>query len=161
MCVCTHMCSVMPDSLWPMNCSPPGSSVHGILPARILKWVAISFSGGSSPPRDRTHISRIAGRHFSLWATREALRKWESTPGLLPGKSHGQRSLVGYSPWGRKESDMTERLHFLSFCREIYSTSNSSKFSVTWKLKLFFSNQARDGEFISLRNTLCNTFLIL
>ena len=41
-------------------------------------------------------------------------RKWLSTPVLLPGKSHGQRSLVGYSPWGRKESDMTERLHFLS-----------------------------------------------
>ena len=36
-------------------------------------------------------------------------RKWQSTPVLLPGKSHGQRSLVGYSPWGRKESDMTER----------------------------------------------------
>ena len=40
-------------------------------------------------------------------------RKWQSTPGLLPGKSHGQRSLVGYSPWDRKESDTTERpLHF-------------------------------------------------
>ena len=38
-------------------------------------------------------------------------RKWQSTPVLLSGKSHGQRSLVGYSPWGRKESDMTERLH--------------------------------------------------
>ena len=36
----------------------------------------------------------------------------ESTPVLLPGKSHGQRSLIGYSPWGRKESDSTERLHF-------------------------------------------------
>ena len=36
-------------------------------------------------------------------------RKWQSTPVLLPGKSHGQRSLVGYSPWGRKESDTTER----------------------------------------------------
>ena len=40
-------------------------------------------------------------------------RKWQSTPGLLPGKSHGQRSLVGYSPWGRKELDTTERLHSL------------------------------------------------
>ena len=39
-------------------------------------------------------------------------RKWQYTPVLLPGKSHGQRSLVGYSLWGRKESDMTERLHF-------------------------------------------------
>ena len=38
--------------------------------------------------------------------------KWQSTPVLLPGKSHGQRSLAGYSPWGRKESDTTERLHF-------------------------------------------------
>ena len=39
-------------------------------------------------------------------------RKWQSTPALLPGKSHGRRSLIGYSPWGCKESDTTERLHF-------------------------------------------------
>jgi len=39
-------------------------------------------------------------------------RKWQPTPVLLPGKSHGWRRLVGYSPQGRKESDMTERLHF-------------------------------------------------
>ena len=39
-------------------------------------------------------------------------RQWHTTPVLLPGKSHGQRSLVGYSPWGREESDTTERLHF-------------------------------------------------
>ena len=41
-------------------------------------------------------------------------RKWQPTAVFLPGKSHGQRSLVGYSPWGRKELDMTERLHFTS-----------------------------------------------
>ena len=46
-------------------------------------------------------------------------RKWQPTPVFLPGKSHGQRSLVGYSPWGRKESDMTERLHFLFLGFEI------------------------------------------
>ena len=40
------------------------------------------------------------------------MKKWQPTPVLLPGKSHGWRSLVGYSPWGRKESDTTERLHF-------------------------------------------------
>ena len=39
-------------------------------------------------------------------------RKWQPTPVVLPGESHGGRSLVGYSPWGHKESDMTERLHF-------------------------------------------------
>ena len=53
----------------PVDCSPPGSSVHGILQARILEWVAISFSRGSSWPRDQTQVSRIAGRHFNLWAT--------------------------------------------------------------------------------------------
>ena len=42
-------------------------------------------------------------------------RKWQLTPVFSPGKSHGQRSLIGYSPWGRKELDMTKRLHFLSF----------------------------------------------
>ena len=57
----------------PMDCSPPGSSVHGILQARILEWVAISFSRGSSWSRDRTQVSHIAGRFFTVWATREAL----------------------------------------------------------------------------------------
>ena len=56
----------------PVDCSPPGSSVHGILQARIVERVAISFSRGSSWPRDRTQVSRIAGRCFNLWATREA-----------------------------------------------------------------------------------------
>ena len=53
----------------PMDWSPLGSSIHGILLARILEWIAISFSRGSSWPRDRTQVSRIAGRHFNLWAT--------------------------------------------------------------------------------------------
>ena len=48
----------------PMDCSPPGSSVHGILQARILEWVAISVSRGSSHPRDQTQVSCIAGRFF-------------------------------------------------------------------------------------------------
>ena len=57
-----------------MDCSPPGSSVHGFSQARILQWVAISFSRGSSQPRDRTWVSHTAGRHFTFWATREALK---------------------------------------------------------------------------------------
>ena len=56
----------------PVDCSPPDSSVHGTLQARILEWVAISFSRGSSQPRDWTRVSRIAGRRFNHWATREA-----------------------------------------------------------------------------------------
>ena len=59
----------------PMDCSPPGSSVHGILQARILVRVATSFSRGSSQPRDRTHFSYVnctVGRFFICWAIREA-----------------------------------------------------------------------------------------
>ena len=60
----------------PMDCSPPGSSIHGNFQARILEWVAISFSRGYSPPRDQTHISRVCLLHckqiFYL------LSNWES-----------------------------------------------------------------------------------
>ena len=58
--------------LWdPMDCSLPGSSDHGIFQARRLEWVAISLSRGSSWPRDWTHVSSIAGRFFTIWATSE------------------------------------------------------------------------------------------
>ena len=54
-------------------------------------------------------------------------RKWQSIPVLLPGKSHGQRSLVGYSLWGRKELDMTERLSAVATGLEKVSFHSSSK----------------------------------
>ena len=50
----------------PMDCSPPGSSVHRIFQARILGWVAISFSSGSSQLGEQTWVSRIAGRRFTI-----------------------------------------------------------------------------------------------
>ena len=56
----------------PMDWSPPGSSVHGIFLARLLEWVAIPFSRGSSQLRDQTQVSCFAGRIFTVWATREA-----------------------------------------------------------------------------------------
>ena len=55
----------------PMDCSLPGSSVHGIFQAIVLEWIAISFSRGSSWPRDRTQVSHIVGRRFTIWATSE------------------------------------------------------------------------------------------
>ena len=55
----------------PMDCSLSGSSVH-VLQARILEWIAISFSRDSSQPMDQTQVSCIAGRFFTIWATREA-----------------------------------------------------------------------------------------
>ena len=57
----------------PMDYSPPGSSVHGVLQARLLEWVAISFSRGSSWLQDQIQVSCIAGEFFVIWATREAL----------------------------------------------------------------------------------------
>ena len=54
-----------------MGCSPPGSSVRGILQARILEWVATPFSMRSSPPRDQTQVSSFASRCFTVWASRE------------------------------------------------------------------------------------------
>ena len=146
-----------------MDCSPPGSSVHGILQARMLEWVSIYFSRGPSRPRNQTLVSCIAGRFFTNWARsatsspcpilktgiplascrwREqgspwggrqtgevslhtpALssavptwvgkilwrRGWQPIPVFLPGEFCGQNSLVGCSPWSRKESDTTERL---------------------------------------------------
>ena len=111
----TQSCLTLCD---PMGCSLPGSSVYGIFQERVLEWVAISFSRGSSKPRDWTRISRTTDRHFTVLATREAhsgylssipgsgeipwIRKWQPTPVFLPGKSHAQRSLAGYSLWDRK-----------------------------------------------------------
>ena len=69
----TQSCPSLCD---PMDCSPPGSSVHEIFQARILEWVAISFSRGSSQPRDGTQVTCTAGRLFIKWATREAYREW-------------------------------------------------------------------------------------
>ena len=56
---------VLSGSCDTMGCRPPASSVHGILQTRVLEWVAISFSRGSSQPRDGTQVSCIAGRFFT------------------------------------------------------------------------------------------------
>ena len=70
-CSCADLCD-------PMDCSAPGSSVHRILQARILEWVAISCSRVSSLPRNRTQVSCIAGRVFTTWPTRKALKTKEA-----------------------------------------------------------------------------------
>ena len=61
-----------------MDCNLPGSSVYGILQARILEWIAVPFSRGSSQPRDWTQVSCTAGRFFTIWATREAWKYYPS-----------------------------------------------------------------------------------
>ena len=61
--------SVMSSSLQSMDCSPPGSSVHGDSPGKITERVAIPFSRGSSQPRDQTQFSCITSKFFTVWAT--------------------------------------------------------------------------------------------
>ena len=74
----------------PKDCSLPGSSVHGIFWARILEWVAIPFSRGSSSLRDWTWVSCIAGGFFTI-----CRRAQQPILFFLPGESHGQRNLTG------------------------------------------------------------------
>ena len=116
----TQACLVLCD---PMNYSLPGSSVHGIFQARILQWVAISYSGWFSQPRNRTQVSCLADGFFTpeprlpRWCQWQKIclpmqrcqrlgfnpwvrkipwgRKWLPTPVFLLTKFHGQRSLVG------------------------------------------------------------------
>ena len=150
-CCARYVASVMSNPCDPMDCSPPGSSVHGILQARTLEWVVIPFSRGSSWPRDQNCASNDSckdnwvlnhERHLGgpscgctekwfwvLWWLRwwRICLQWGdlgSIPGSggTPGEGngnplqysclefHGQRSLVGYSPQGRKQSDTTEQL---------------------------------------------------
>ena len=66
--LCLTLCDLM-------DCSPLGSSIHGILQARMLEWVATLFSRGSSRPRDQTQVSCIAGRFFTIWATGDTYQK--------------------------------------------------------------------------------------
>ena len=96
----------------------------GTLQARIVEWVAMPSSRGSSQPRDRTRVSHIAGGFFTSQVTNSCQcwrrkrcrldpwvgkipwrRAWQPTQVFLPREFHGQRSLAGCSPWGHKELD--------------------------------------------------------
>ena len=87
--------SVVSDSLWPHGCSPPGSSVHGVLQAKVLEWAAMPSSRGSSQPQDWTQVSHIAGRFFTIWGTREAQEYWSGSLSLLQGLFPTQESTWG------------------------------------------------------------------
>ena len=76
----------------------------------VLSTVNLEFQGWFVPISLRP-VLRITAACAMAWR-----RQWQPTPVLLPGKSHGRRSLVGCSPWGREELDTTERLHFHFSC---------------------------------------------
>ena len=77
----------------------------------IQLCIYITFPGGTSGKESTQYCKRHKGRRFDPWVkTIPWKRKWQPAPVFLPGESHGQRSLVGYSPWGLKELNMTEQL---------------------------------------------------
>ena len=73
---------------------------------------SLGFPGGSDSKASACKAGMGRSRFYPRVGKIPWRRQWQSTPALLPGKSHGRRSLIGYSPGGRKESDTTERLHF-------------------------------------------------
>ena len=80
-----------------MDCIPPGSSLHGILQARILEWVTIPFSRGSSQDRDQTQVSCTAGGFFTMWVTREAQEYWSGVSYPFSRGSSWPRHRTGVS----------------------------------------------------------------
>jgi len=94
----------------PKDCSPQNSSVHEILQARIVEWVAIPFSRGSSQPRDQTHVSLIAGRFFTIWATWKSKNTGVGSLSFTMGSSQprnrtGVSCIAGrfFTSWDTKE----------------------------------------------------------
>ena len=103
----------------------PGSSVHGISQARILEWLPFPAPGdlpdpGIEPASPALQVDSLLLSHQGSPPTRyftepnmlSRKRQWHPTPVLLPGRSHGRRSLVGCSPWGHEESDRTRLSDF-------------------------------------------------
>ena len=96
----------------PWIVSPPGSSVHGILQARILEWVSISFSRWSSWPRDWTWVSCIAGRFYTIWAM------------YSPWNSLGQKTGVVAFPFFRGSSQLRDRTQFSCIAGRFFTNWN-------------------------------------
>ena len=103
-CFCILMASELLTIIWELS---PSTHI-----SRFISLVSLPLPWWLKPYSICLQCRRPG---FNSWVRKISWRrKWHPTPVALPGKSHGRRSLVGYSPWGHKESDTTERLHFLS-----------------------------------------------
>ena len=96
----------------------------------------------------------VQGCGFDPWVGKISLRRaWQPTLVLLPGKSHGQRSLVGYNPWGGRESDVTEQLDNNSTCFKVYILTGTELVTpctfLIWVTIIFFSKSVDLRDFLS------------
>src|SRR5574337_715717 len=106
--------------LYMFQCHSPKSSHPLFLPeSKRLFYTSVSLL-----------LSRIQGYCYHLSKFHIHVLRWHPTPVLLPGKSHGWRSLVGCSPWGREELDMTERLHLDRKSTRLNSSHHSISYAV-------------------------------
>ena len=96
--VCAKLLQSCPMLCEPVDCSPPGSSVHGSLQARILEWVAIPFFGGSSQRRDRSQVFCTADRFFTIQATKQVHRDVRASPKGNPTRSSYKESQGQHAP---------------------------------------------------------------
>ena len=132
----TQSCPTLCD---PMACSLPGSSVHRIFQARVLEWVAISFSRGSSWPRDRSRISHIAGRRFTVWATREANAEAPKSGSQKCG--HGcPRTALGKEPPHPRAFRLKLECHMIYSSQEPFPPGWSTSKNLRFTLKSKFPN---------------------
>ena len=129
-CLVAKLCPTLCD---PMDYNLPGSSVHGISQSRILEWVAIPFSRGSSWPRDRTHISCIGRWILDCWARREAYQSHQVT--LPPGDSKSVHEEADQMFSSCSESSDLENSHGEAEGNTPYSeeTSWNENLCASWK----------------------------
>ena len=108
--VCVLVAQSCPTLCDPEDCSLPGFSVHGFLQARILGWIAIPFSRGTSQPRNRTLVSCITGRFFTVWATEKSQVYTE--PLFEFPQSYSKFPLAIYFAYGNVSFHVTLSIHF-------------------------------------------------
>ena len=149
-----HSCLTLCDL---MDGSPLDSSVHGILLARILEWVAIPFSTASSQPRDQTWVSCIAGGFFTLWATREALYRLLKTHPIL---EVGSGSKSRCSRRSSSSSLHTHRGVFLCFTSFSFSLGLPSPLRAGESGKFFCLPRSSVSYSISFPASLCASWTL-
>ena len=136
-----HVFIPMPSPVLPMSCCSSSSidSSHKIIAFFSLTFI-MKFPGGSAvqnPPTNARDTGSILGSGRSPWK-----RKWQPSPVFLLGKSHGWRSLVGYSPWGGKESDRTQQLNnkqqqLISTCSLVLQSQETTDPGINRRLSEF------------------------
>ena len=142
-------------------CNPLDYTVHGILQARILEWVAVPFSRGSSKCRDRTQVSRIAGGFFTSWATREALKKGKHSKKRYALFTFSGSNYVDYQLFRQFRGSNTKRVRLnTNFPNawtwgQVVLTFQTSVSSVKWGDKWHLSEQGLDvtAKWLILRET--------